>query len=116
MCVLDFTRKPVDHRNAAYVLIAWRKDVICTEVLSPVDEKRPEGDGAPKHAKPSPKAKPRGDQTRYRFQSAEGAEFIGTRQEFAQAVPEVNPGSLHDIVKVRSRTAKGWRCLGLVPS
>lgn len=74
------------------------------------------GDGAPKRVKPSPKAKPQGDQTRYRFQFAEGAEFIGTRQEFTQAVPKVTPGLLRNVVKARSRTAKGWRCLGLAPS
>ncbi|GKR19057.1 hypothetical protein [Aeromonas caviae] len=100
-----------------FFIAIFRPDLLAlVDSLPPPEEKRPDGDGAPKHAKPSPKAKPRGDQTRYRFQSAEGAEFIWTRQEFAQAVPEVNPGSLHDIVKVRSRTAKGWRCLGLVPS
>jgi hypothetical protein len=96
-----------------FFIAIFRPDLLpLVDSLPPVDVKRPEVDAAPKPAKPPPKAKPRGDQTRYRFQSAEGAEFIWTRQEFAQAVPEVNPGSLHDIVKVRNRTAKGWRCLG----
>ena len=55
------------------------------------------------------------DPTRYRFMSPEGQEFIGTRCEFEAAFPKIiNPGALHDLVKGKCHTAKGWTCSGAV--
>ena len=77
----------------------------------------------PGRVKPKPKPKAPGrsrapirkvDPTRYHFLTLHGRAFIGTRREFARIAPDVNPGSLCDLVRGKIGYAKGWRCLGPV--
>lgn len=73
-------------------------------------------DEPPEVLPPSPQRGPcrrNADPNVYRFVSPEGAEFLGTRRDFSAVNPGINPGALHDLVKGRSKSAKGWHCAGI---
>jgi hypothetical protein len=63
---------------------------------------------------PQPNARRGFDPTLYIFVEPSGAEVVATRTAFARAHPEINAGSLHDLVKGAVRMTKGCRCLGRV--